>query len=321
MKLRVQSLNNLLTVVRDKCAQQNLRPPQKKLDEFVLVEAEKHSLNLQTVKELANYLNIPFIDPPLLFNRWEPSICKNLKAVKYSNPYNHRHYIVMIPHKFAISYLSHDPTNGFDNIKWFADFVPRVDFQKMHSDLINAMKKGVGSPPYDFSAQPGRAVFSKIINKNFEANYPSLDPVAIRAIHALFDFYLPEIEGICPKCFQTSFAKIGQGIRYYNKATIHDDFEISLSPKKTDGQAGQQRMYIRNILKVHGQKVVIKWEPWKKSGPILVQSMNEFATHMPYRPHDQSKLNALLSKEEMIQDIKKFIGTNSEVVLSICQCI
>lgn len=58
----------------------------------------------------------------------------------------------------------------------------------------------------------------------------------------------------------------------------------------------------------------------EKSGPILVQNMNQLATHMPYRPHDQSKLNALLSKEEMIQDIKKFIGTKSEVVLAICQC-
>lgn len=318
--MRVNDFEGLLGLVEAKCSRQQLKPSKEKLDEFLLLEAERHSLNIETVKKLANYLKIPFSNPPPSHIRWEPSICKNLKAVKYSNPKNHRDYIVMVPNKLGVSYLSRDPEVGFKEIKWFADFIPQIDLVGMHSNLLNAVKKN-GPPPYDFSAQPNRAVFSKIINENINKEYPVLDPVTIRTIHALFDFYVPEVDGVCSKCFQASFAKMGQGISYSKILTPHDHFEISLSPPKSDGHDGQQRMYIRNILRVHGQKVVVKWEPWTKTGPIFTRSMDDQAAHMPYRSHDQSKINEWLAKECRVEDIKKFIGTKSEVILGICQCV
>ena len=221
------------------------------------------------VKQLAeNYFKIPFHEPPAKYRTWVPSICKKLKAIKYTNPSHPREYIVIV-HQYktgAVQCIYHSPA-GYDFVDWFAEFVPLICLEDQWRML--RQKTNFSNQPVDFRIKPYRSLFTKHINETINPKYPDLDPSIIRIIHALFDIYLPFMSGICSKCFQVSFPEKGQGIRYLNKISPDTFFDIKLSPPKPDGFAPQQMIYITNTLQIGGQRIYIDWRPWIDVEPLF----------------------------------------------------
>lgn len=277
-------------------------------------------LSKDVVKRLAEkFFQIPFHEPPEKYRKWHVTICEKLKAIKYFNPEVPAEYVVIV-HRYktgAVHCLYHSPS-GFSSIDWFAEFVPLIcletQWRKLHEEASS------DKLPYDLRTLPYRTFFTVHINEAINPKYPNLDPIAIRSIHGLFDIYLPFIDGICLKCFQTTFPEKGQGIRYLYQPTKYDYFDIKLSPPKPDGYAPQHEIYITNTLQVKGQKIYIAWKPWKDEEPLFRKECKHPSTHMPFRPHQQTKINELLAKEAMKENIKKFIGTTKEISLPLCRC-
>lgn len=324
---KISSYHQIIDVVRAQTRRANLLLTEnsEKFQEFVLNLVEILELRKEVVKKLAeDYFKIPFYDPPKQFRLWHPSICKKLKAIKYVNPLNSNDYIVIVARTTTgmIECLHHFP-NGYQSLDWFAEFVPKVclatKWNEFQQEVYQSMLKS-GQKKIDYTTREYRGMFSRHIGTPINKEYSNLDPYAIRAIHGLLDLYVPTVEGICSKCFQARFAEKGHGISYLHRPTLHDNFEIKISPPKSDGESGQQRLYVTNTLVVHGQSIFILWTPWESDKPIFSKEATVFDAHIPYRVLHQKQLLESLSEPNVEKQVQQFLGTKKQINLPLCQC-
>lgn len=340
----LQSYEFIIDIVNEKCGRKISTVPPSTRIELILNEAAKYRLSENAVKGLARELNIDFINRPQIhkYKEWEPSICKIFKSIKYSNPSNFKEYIIMLRnYKIgSVDFLYRSP-EGHQTISWFANLLSSstdtrlkpsgkiIDpskFEQMHKSLLGA----VSNKNVDFTTSPFRGIFTNHINDPINDQYDHVDPYIIRAIHGLYDIYVPELDGVCPKCFQAKFSDFGQGISYEKIISPYRSFEIRISaaknksPNESKYHPAQHRIYVTNRLKEHGKNFFIKYQPGIDSAPIPILKPTEgdhAGTHMVYFRHNQNELNKLLGEESMKNEIMKHLNTNKNIELALCRCI
>lgn len=340
----LDSYQFIIDKVNERCGRKKYTLPKSTINELILSEAERYRLSENAVKGLARELNIEFIARPHVnngqYSNWEPSICKKFKCIKYSNPSVHVEYIVML-HRYkigSVDYLYHSP-QGHQTISWFANLLSSKDniikpsgkiidpdqFEQMHKSLIET----VGNKNVDFTMSPYRGKFSNHINKHINQQYSHVDPYIIRALHGLFDIHVPEVDGVCSKCFQAKFLNSGHGVSYQKVISDFKSFEIRISAIKTKNlndskyHPAQHRIYVTNTLVEHGQEFFIQYLPGITPTPIpiLKPTSNDMdALHMIYFRHNQTNLNKLLGEETLKNEIIKHLKTKKSIELALCTC-
>ncbi|HEY5260163.1 MAG TPA: hypothetical protein VIJ46_05885, partial [Rhabdochlamydiaceae bacterium] len=148
-----------------------------------------------------------------------------------------------------------------------------------------------------------------------------LDPFSVRLLYTFFDICVPEVDGICPNCFQVSFPDKGFGISYEKRVAQDRFHEIRISLDKMGGHTQQQAIYITNTLNVTGTVAYVKWEKSEKHRFTFTDDITEEITHKPYHTTDQQKLREYLASDKARTEFQQ-LSTNKSpnLVLPICQC-
>lgn len=268
-------------------------PGKQKWRCFVVSEAEKHPLSQHEVRELTGMLDISYVSPPLIARSWIPSICKKFMSIKYTNPKDLREFIVLVTSNsiFGIAGIIHKTPYGYKDPKWFTDFVTDLDI--MEASYKNALLKL--SPQLQGGAREikERAAFSKYVNDPINLAFSSngMTIEQIRAVNAFFHKYIPDIDGICSKCFKLGLPLRGPGIRWFS--TNLSNCEIRLSDPKPHGQVGQQKIYITHQYEINQNELYVRWDGI--TTPILDPILKDEFTHLCWKTYDYEYITKTLS--------------------------
>lgn len=296
---------------------------------LVIEESENYYLNIHQVKWLADKLNIPYEKIPEQYSAWIPGFSNYLTCIKYTNPSDPREYILQAQARNklgSLELLHRDPSNPkvFSSVV-FQKIIPYFteDLDALRNNLHQKVKQDHPAiQTYDLDKQGAiiRGAFGEVVCKTVNKSHPSIDPFTIRVIHAFFDIGIPEIDGMCPKCYRVSMPKSGFGIRY--KSSLNDGlyYEVRLSSEKLCGYPQQSEIYITNTLNMHGQIRYVKWTE-SNDNFNLTQMIDEEITHIPYRLKSQQSVFDYLKSQTTMSYFRNILPKIPNIVVPLCQCL
>lgn len=295
-------VKEILLKVEQQISQKGIKGGVKKWKNLVLIEAEQHSLSYSDVRELALELDISFVSPPYFARCWLPSICKTFLSVKYTNPGDDREFVVMITSRsiFGISGIIHHTPNGYKDPKWFRDFVQDLDLY--HANYVKSLASNLQKSQGKDLENSNRRAFGKYINDPINEAF-STKGMTIEQIHAVNAFlhkYIPDLDGICLKCFKISLPHRGAGVRWFSQNL--ENCEVRLSEVKPFGLQGQQKMYVTHQYIVKQENLWVKWDGTFVP-PVLDPNNKQLYTHLCWQTYDYEFITKKLSHQ-----------------ITICQC-
>lgn len=266
-----------------------IKPGREKYKELVLQEAENYKLNENQVKELARHLGITVLSPPKNAKGWTLSICKIYMSLKYTNPNEPKEFIVMVSSRslFGVQGIIHHTPNGYLDISWFKNFVMDLDLYSQAYE--NGLKSISPNLTNDERIAAERKLFTYNVNTPINRAFSNgLTVEQLRAAHAFFLKYIPQVEGICKNCFCLSLPQSGAGARWISQPL--NSCEIRLSAPKPDGYPCQQVLYLTQNYKVNRQILHLSWSGIYTDSPALDKILKQANTHIPWNIYDYESL-------------------------------
>lgn len=277
-----------------------IHPKQGKYCHLVLQEAEKEQLSEWEVRKLANHLGIRWFPPPYFAGTWLPSLCKIYLSVKYTNPKEPQEFIVLFSAntcKFGGKIVIHHTPNGYLDKSWFTEFVPDLDQMANNFQMAAGRIVDRGGSFSKQTSQQLRREFSAHINDPINSRYSggmSMDQ--IRATNAFFFKYLPDVDGLCTRCFKLSLPRTGAGVRWF--APSNNFCEVRLSEPKIFEHEGQRRLYLTHNYTYNEQVLHVKWKGIFNDTPTLTTTLKQQETHIPWELYDYEHLVASLPEHQ-----------------------
>ncbi|MCE5318773.1 MAG: hypothetical protein LLG04_15600 [Parachlamydia sp.] len=273
---------------------------EEKRRRLAVIEAQNHVLTTAEVRELASSLGICYVSPPLIARTWIPSICNKYMSVKYTDPKDERHYLILITARsiFGVSGVIYHTPNGYKETSWFNTFIENLDLMYIaYHQVVGKIPPHVqGLARQDLELEAFGIQVNDKINGIFATKVMTKEQIHV--VNAFFERYVPDIEGICTKCFKLGMPKKGPGIRWY--ANSLNNCEIRLSEEKPFGQTGQQKTYVTQIYEINSKKLHVKWDGFSPQ-PSLVELKRGVAksddflySHLCWKSYDYGTITKLL---------------------------
>ncbi len=334
MRFPTITAKELIKIIKDRFVEHEVRASSnKKAFTFqVIQESENYMLDLEQTRELARELGIPYADPPEGYQDWIPGFSNHLTCVQYVNPKDPKDYILLVQSgkkgKLGEMIALHYRAGKFVECQYFHELFPvAVDLNTLKTNFFNDVKQQADLRQKTAKDQGNyvRGSFTKHvlnpIRTEAKKTGATLDPFSVRLLYTFFDICVPEVDGICPNCFQVSFPDSGFGISYEKRVAQDRFHEIRISLDKMGGHPQQQAIYITNTLNVTGTVAYVKWDKSQKPRFTFTRDVKEEITHLPYKVTDTQKLRDYLASDGARTEFKQLSNNKSpNLVLPICQC-
>lgn len=274
---------------------------EEKRRRLAVIEAQKHVLTTGEVRELANSLGICYVSPPLIARAWIPSICNKYMSVKYTDPKDDRHYVILITSRsiFGVSGVIYHTPKGYKDTSWFNTFIQDLD--KMYVAYHNAVQQ-IPSQFQSLERQERELnAFGIHVNDTINRVFSNkgMTKEQIHAVNAFFHRYAPDIEGICSRCFKLCLPKKGPGIRWVSDSL--SSCEIRLSAEKPFGQLGQQKTYVTHMYRINSKMLHVRWDGFSPQATLVqlnhkASNDDYFYSHLCWKSYNYETITKMLQQ-------------------------
>lgn len=275
---------------------------EEKRRRMAVAEAERYFLTNIEVRELASALGICYVSPPLIARTWIPSICIKYMSVKYTDPKDNRHYVILVTSRsmFGVSGIIYHTPNGYKDTSWFNTFIEDLD--KMYLDYHYAVKQI--PPQFQGLERQERELtaFGLHVNNTINQVFLNKDMTKeqVLVVNAFFHKYVPDIEGICPRCFKLGLPKKGPGIRWVSDKL--NSCEIRLSAEKYFGKPGQQKTYVTHMYRLNSRMLHVRWDGYSPQATLVkldrkASNDDYFYSHLCWKSYDYEKITKMLQQQ------------------------
>ena len=242
-----------------------------------LKQARTRDLPCESIKMLADYLNIRIYPRAKGIPTWGTTICKSFLAQKYTHPSDPSEWMVVVsPDSIGrLPYVIHRTPLGFADARWFYEIVLKL------AKIIQDPK--IGHP---FSRKFNDHVNKTVAAQNFNAK---MTVGQVRTI-SLFMKYVPGLT-LCTTCFEVMLPRGGAGERWVHRGGDGTEVEVRLSAAKPLGLPGQTTEYVSHTITDYNNEA--RYALWDKSACAVqyTDKMDQEATHIPWEVYDYNKFS------------------------------